>query len=655
MSNQEKHLYEFGPFRVDPVKRRLLRGEDVVPLTPKAFDTLLALVEQCGRTIEKDDLMKRVWPDAIVEENNLTQNITALRKSLGDSRHESQYIATIPGLGYRFVGDVKKVAVPDVTEMSTGALLQTDTRALERTITEQSATPSPSTASIEPSVIKSSATPRKRATVVRVAFLLIVLLAIVAVVYAFFKKRTPNVVITSIAVLPLENLSHDPEQEYFADGITDTLIGDLAKISQLRVISRTSSMQYKETTKSLPQIARELKVDAVIEGTVQRVGERVRVNAQLIYASTDEHLWAEQYDRDVRDILQLQSEIAQAIARQVQIKISPAEQSRLTSRPPVNPKAFDNYLQGRYLYWNKRTDENLNKAIDYFQSAIKDDSTYALPYAGLADSYNAMGTVQIGLLPPIDARSRAEEAAVKALERDPALAEAHSALGVANHYNWKWAAADQELKRAIELNPSYAPAHSAYASYLMSLNRVEESLAAANRSRELDPLSLSIGVQRGFLLENARRYREAIEQLRSVLAVDENHYQALWMLGHTYAANHQLNEGIAAAEKAVAISNRVPGALGMLGMIYGFADRKNDATKILKELLELNERRYVTPAAIAYVYIGLDDKDQAFVWMEKAFQERSNFIAYLKVVPIVDTLRSDARFKDLVRRVGLPQ
>ncbi len=255
-------------------------------------------------------------------------------------------------------------------------------------------------------------------------------------------------------VLPLENLSGDPAQEYFADGMTDALIGDLARIGELRVISRTSSMHYKGTKKSLPEIAGELKVDAVVEGTVQRSGERVRIRAQLIHAATDRHLWAETYERDVRDVLDLQSEIARAIAREVQIKTTPAEQARLTPRQPVHPKAFDDYLQGRYLFWNKRTEENLRKAIEYFQSAIREDPAYALAYAGLADCYNALGSVQIGALPPVEARRRAEEAAVKALELDPALAEAHSALGYVKHFNWDWAAAEQEIKRAIELNPN---------------------------------------------------------------------------------------------------------------------------------------------------------------------------------------------------------
>ncbi|HKG79321.1 MAG TPA: tetratricopeptide repeat protein, partial [Pyrinomonadaceae bacterium] len=418
---------------------------------------------------------------------------------------------------------------------------------------------------------------------------------------------------------------------------------------------RTSSMHYKGTKKSMPEIARELKVDAVVEGTVQRSGERVVIRAQLIHAATDRHLWVETYQRGMRDILDLQSEIAQAVAREVQIQMTPAEQARLTSRHPVRPKAFDDYLQGRYLYWNKRTEENLRKSIGHFQSAIKEDPSYALAYAGLADCYNALGTVQVGAMPPIDARRDAEQAALKALELDSSLAEAHSTLGQVKHFNWNWTGAEQDFKRAIELNPNYANGHNFYASYLMSVGRVDESIAASNRARELDPFSLSVSAQRGFLLENARRYTEAIEQLRGVIAMDPNHYQAYWILGHTYAANQQFDEAVAAAEKAVELSERTPGALGILGLAYGLAGRKAEANKVLNELLKLNESRYVTPAALVNVYIGLGDKDQAFAWLEKAYEERSNYIAYLKVFPIVDPLRSDPRFADLVRRVGPPE
>jgi tetratricopeptide (TPR) repeat protein len=351
----------------------------------------------------------------------------------------------------------------------------------------------------------------------------------------------------------------------------------------------------------------------------------------------------------------LQSEIAQTIARQVQIQMTPAEQARLTTRHPISPKAFDEYLQGRYLYWNKRTEENLNKAIAHFQNAIKEDPSYAQAHVGLADCYNALGVVQVGALPPFEARRLAEENARKALALDPTLAEAHTALGYANHYNWNWAAAEQDFERAISLNRNYANAHNFYASFLMSRGRIDESIASSNRARQLDPFSLSISAQRGFLLESARRYDEAIEQLRGVIAMDPNHYQAYWFLGHTYAANKEFDQAIAASQKAVELSDRSPGALGMLGLAYGLAGRKDEATRVLNELLELNKRRYVTPVALVNVYIGLGDKNQAFVWLEKAFEERSNYLAYLKVFPLVDPLRSDPRFADLAQRVGLPQ
>jgi tetratricopeptide (TPR) repeat protein len=386
---------------------------------------------------------------------------------------------------------------------------------------------------------------------------------------------------------------------------------------------------------------------------VQRSGDRVVIRAQLIHAATDRHLWVRDYSREMRDVLDLQSEIAQAIAREVQIKMTPAEQARFTSKHPVRPKAFDEYLQGRFLYWNRRTPDNLNKAIELFQNAIKEDPNFAQAHVGLADSYSASGTVQVGALPPMEARQLAEQAAKKALELDPTLAEAHTALGNVKHYNWDWTGAEQDFKRALELNQNYANAHNFYAGYLMCRGRADEAIAASNRARELDPFSLSISAQRGFLLENARRYDEAIAQLRSVIEMDPNHYSAYWMLGHTYAANKQFDEAIAASQKAVDLSGRTPGALGILGLAYGLANRKAEANKVLDELLQLNKTRYVTPAAFVNVYIGLGDKDKAFEWLEKAFAERSNYVAYLKVFPIADPLRSDPRFSDLLRRIGL--
>ena len=632
MSQQKKHFYDFGPFRIDPLKRRLLRAGEIVRLTPKAFDLLLVLVEESGRTIEKDELLERVWPGTAVEENNLNQNITALRKSLGDSRQESQYIATLPGVGYRFVAEVRKVEEEDFARRR-----QVETEDAKEK--ERSQIPA-----------HSGARPSR---VFRYALLIVVPLLLVVLAYALYRREAPRPAMSSIMVLPLENISGNSAEEYFADGMTDALIGDLAKISGLHVISRTSSMHYKGTKKSLPEIAREVNVDAIVEGTVQRSGDRVVVRTQLIHAPTDRHLWVGDYTRDVRDVLDLQSEIARAVAQEVRIQMTPDEQARFASRRPVKPRAYDDYLQGRYLYWNKRTEENLNKAIALFQSAVKEDESYAPAYVGLADCYNALGAVQVASMPPLEARGRAEEAATKALQLDSGLAEAYSALGYVKHFNWDWTAAEQNYKRALELNPSYANAHNFYAGYLMSRGRIDESLAASNRARELDPFSLSISAQRGFLFENARRYDEAIEQLRSVIAMDPSHYQALWILGHAYAANKQFDEAVAAAEKAVVVSERTPGALGILGLAYGLAGRKADATKVLNELLALNRTRYVTPAALVNVYLGLGDKEQTFVWLEKAFQERSNYVAYLKVFPLLDPIRSDPRYNDLIRRTGL--
>ena len=684
MSRPVKHFYEFGPFRLDPAERRLLRAGRPVPLRPKVFDILLALVERRGHLVEKDELLRAVWPDQFVEEGNLNKNVSTLRQALGESPASRRYIETVPKHGYRFVSAVREVedegadfvvvekqtrtrivaeeveSIEDSAETwggaTPGALAPSALAAAERTKLEAALRPPSSETLALPEVRTAPVHRTLAARVFRLLPLILASLALAALVYALVirGKRPPlHPTVSSIVVLPLENLSGDPAQEYFADGLTDDLIGALAKIGELRVISRTSSMHYKGTKKSLPEIADELKVDAVVEGTVQHSGGRVRIRAQLILATTDRHLWAETYERDVRDVLDLQSEIAQAIAREVRIKMTPDEQARLTPRQPVHPKAYDDYLQGRYLYWNKRTEENLRKAIEYFQSAIREDSTYAPAYVGLADCYNTLGTVMFSALPPIEAMRRSEEAAVKALELDGGLAEAHVALGNARYYNWKWAAAEQEFKRAIELNPNYANAHNAYAHYLISRGRAEEAIAASDRARELDPLSLSFSVQRGFLLENARRYDEAIEQLRRVIAVDPNNYPAYWYLGHTYAANGQIDEAVAASEKAVALSGRAPGALGMLGLVYGLAGRRGEATKVLNELLELNERRYVTPAALANVYIGLGDKDQAFVWLEKAYREHSYYIVFLKVFPIVDPLRSDPRFDDLLRRIGL--
>jgi len=477
---------------------------------------------------------------------------------------------------------------------------------------------------------------------------------VVVVYWKLASKGALDPQIKSLVVLPLENLSGDPSQEYLADGMTDALIGDLAKIGALRVISRTSAMRYKGAKKSLPQIAGELGVDAVVEGSVQRFGDRVSIRAQLVHAGAERHLWGARYERDLGDVLSLQSEVAQTIAREIRTKITNAERTRLAYKPAVNRKALDDYLRGQY-HRNKQTEEQILKAIEYFQSAISADPSYAPAHAGLAECYGVLGSGMVGALAPQEARRRAEEAAGKALEFDSGLVEAHIVMGYVKMYNWDWAAAEQEFKRAIELNPNNAQARTYYSRYLASIGRADEALAEMDRAQELDPLSLAVSVQRGFVLEMARRYDELIDGFSRVIAQDPNHYQAHYILGRAYAAKGQLEEAVATLEKATVLSRRAPGALGFLGMAYGLAGRKNEANKVLSELLNLNRRGYVTPVAVANVYIGLGARDQAFEWLEKAYQERSYYLAYLKVSPAADPLRADPRFDDLLRRIGAPR
>jgi len=644
-------LYEFGPFCLDSAEHTLLRDGRPIPLRPKVFDILLVLVENRGHLVDKEQLMSSVWTEQFVEEGNINKNISMLRQALGESDSGHKFIETVPKRGYRFVADVRQVN----DNKDTG--LAIDSRAPSRVVSAEEDRSSDSQQSHEYPTSPWGSTQARTQSFNRnwIAFFVVPVLLFAAVLYvALIRKWRPFVTpaVTSIAVLPFQNLSGDSAQEYFVDGMTDALIGDLAKIGALRVISRTSAMHYKGSNKSLPEIAKELNVDVVVEGTVQRSGDRVHVRAQLIQAASDSHLWAADYDRDFRDVLDLQSEVARAIAGEVRIKITPAEQRLLVPKRTIAREAVDNYLQGRYFY-NRRTEQDMRKAIGYFESAINADRNYAQAYAGLADCYNQLGTAMIGVMPPLEARRTAETAARKALEIDNEVAEAHTALGYVNYFNWNWATAEEEFKRSIELNPNYASAHSQYAHHLVARERIDEALAEINRAQELDPLSLSISSSRGFILENARRYEEAIEQLRRVIAIDPNHYQANWTLGLTYLANGQIDQAIATSDKAVAVSGRAPAALGVLGLAYGVAGRKREANQILNELLQLQKQRYVTPMALSYVYIGLGNKDQAFAWLEKGYQERANHIAFFKVSPTVDPLRSDPRFIDLLRRTGL--
>ncbi len=457
--------------------------------------------------------------------------------------------------------------------------------------------------------------------------------------------------IDSLAVLPLVNLSRDPEQEYFADGMTEELIADLSKIGALRVISRTSVMRYKGSSKPLAEIVRELNVNAIIEGSVLRSGDRVRITTQLVEGTTDRHLWAESYERDLGNVLALQSEVAQAIAREIKVRVTSQEHARLAATPAVAPGVYEAYLRGRY-HWNKRTDEGLAKAIEYFEQVIERDPTFAPAYAGLADSYilREPGAA----LPRKEAYARARKAAARALEIDDTLSEAHTSMASTMDAGFDWANAEREYRRAIQLNPSYATAHAWYAADLSLRGRHDEAIAEIKRARDLDPLSLSITVGVGQAYMFARQYDQAIESCREALEMDPSFVDARNIIGYAYEGKGMYAEAIAEFKKGIELSGGDPFLIVGLGHVYAVSGRRSEARKVVEELIELAKRRHVSPVGIAEVYAGLGEKNRALAFLEEAYQENDPQLSALAVDPWMDPLRSDPRFVVLLRRVGLP-
>jgi TolB-like protein/tetratricopeptide (TPR) repeat protein len=458
----------------------------------------------------------------------------------------------------------------------------------------------------------------------------------------------------SVAVLPFANLSRDPDNAYFAAGIQDEIITRLAKITELKVISCTSTQRFKSAPDDLPAIAKQLGVANILEGSVQRTTDQLRVNVQLVEAATDAHLWADTFDRKLTDIFKIESEIAKTVAETLQAKLSGSEQHAIAARPTENTEAHQLYLKGRF-FWNKRTGQNLNKAADYFKLAIAADPKYALAYVGLADSYVLMPLYGAGV--PRDCYVQAKAAAKKALELDDALAEAHTSLAqVLCYFDFDFSQATREFQRAIELNPNYATAHQWYGnSDLVALARFDEAIAEVKRAIELDPLSLVINTDLGTTYYRARRYDEAIEQLRKTLEMDPGFYYARWNLGSALAAKGALDAAIGEYQKARALSDN-PLMLGLLAHAYGSSGNKAEAMKILDQLAALSKQRYVSAYTFALVYLGLGDKEQALRWLAKSYQERAgDALRYIRVDPLLDPLRGDPRFEELVVRVFAPK
>ena len=458
----------------------------------------------------------------------------------------------------------------------------------------------------------------------------------------------------SIAVLPFENLSHDPDNAYFADGIQEEILARLAKIADLKVISRTSTQPYKSSPDNLPQIAKRLGVANILEGSVQKSADKVRVNVELISAATDAHLWADTFDRKLTDVFAVESEVATKIAETLQAKLTGAERNAIAARPTENTQAYQLYLKGRF-FWNKRTGENLKKAADYFNQAIAADPNYAFAYVGLADTYVLMPFYAAGA--PRDCYPKAKAAAKKALELEDMLAEAHTSLAQVHcYYDFDFSQATREFQRAIELNPNYATAHQWYGnSALVALGRFDEAVAEVKRAIDLDPLSLVINTDLGTTYYRARRYGEAIEQLRKTLEMDPGFYYTRWNLGSALAAKGATGEAIGEYQKARAL-NDDPLVLGLLARAYAFSGNKTEAMKLRDQLAALSTQRYVSAYSFAFVYIGLGDKEEALRWLEKSYQDRAgNDLEFIRVEPLLDPLRGDPRFEALVAKVFAPK
>ena len=494
-------------------------------------------------------------------------------------------------------------------------------------------------------------TPRTLRWIVLAAVVALGLLAATFVMSRGRQGNTAQPKIRSLAVLPLKNLSGDPTQEYLGDGMTEALIARLSGMHDLRVISRTSVMQFKNSQLSVPEIARLLHVDAVVEGSVMREDNRIRVTAQLIRGSTDEHFWSETYDRELRDVFAVQSELAQAIAEKIQVTVTGEEHARLTAARPVAPEVYESYLKGRFAFDKKSSRADIEESIAYFEQAIKMDPTFAPAYVGLAAASSWLGTVFIGA-PPDDTRPKVISAARKALELDPDIAEAHVLLANVLQEQWHWADAESQYKRALELSPNDADAHAGLALWLLCQGRKDEAVAWAQRGRELNPLAVS-GERIAWILFQSHRYDEAIRELRSVLAVHPQDAYDLLTLGFALEANNQPGDAIPVLEKAISVTHGSPAATGVLIRAYSHAGRRPDALRLLAELHQRRKAGYVPAGAFVNAYLGLGENNQSFAWLEQAYKEQSNILQFLKVHPYFDPIRGDPRFADLLRRTGL--
>jgi len=646
-------IVRFGVFEADLKACELRKHGYRLKLSEQPFQVLAMLLERPGGIVTREELRSRLWAsDTFVDfDHGLNNAVMRVREVLLDSSDHPRYVETVPRRGYRFVAPVED-AYPLL-----GALAPPDHQESSSLI--PAPTSSPTIVVTQPAIGWRERL-RQWVSVPRAVLLIAAFLTIVAL--SLFSLRAmskstaraahdPN---SSLVVLPLENLSGDKDQDYFADGMTDELIANLAKIRSLHVISRSTAMAYKGTRKTLSEIARELSVDAVVEGTVLRVGDRVRITAELVQVSTDHHLWADTYESQIGDVLALQNRVSSAIVNEIRINLTPEERERLAKAPAVAPEAYENYLKGLY-YWNKRSDENLTKAIGYFEHATRTDPEYALAHAGLSDCYAIISAEIFGTMAPAEAAPKAKAAALRALQLDPSLAEAETSLATVKfNYDWDWNGAAEGFARALQSNPSYATAYQRYSLYLIAMGRAQDSFSQIQKARELDPLSISINFSVGWRLYMARKYDQAIAQLQDTLEMDPTYELPHLVVGQAYEQKGDYVHAIPELMKAVELSHGTPLMVSALAYAYGKSGNHVEGERLLASLESKSKTEYVAPYYFAIACVGLGRRDEAIDWLEKALADRSNGLVFLKVEPELDDLRSDSRFIALQQKLGFP-
>jgi DNA-binding winged helix-turn-helix (wHTH) protein/TolB-like protein/Flp pilus assembly protein TadD len=651
-----KQIYEFGPFRLDPAEHILLREGKLVSLTPKAFETLAVLVENNGHLIEKEELIRRVWPDTIVEEGNLNNVIYMLRKALGHESDDGKYIETISKRGYRFVAEVR-------AEQAQHNAQADPTVAPGPTLSDQhSATHAPShSPALSVSLLRLL---RERpGWALLTAGLLVSALAI-ALFYVWRSSQrrdaaTPTSAaapLRSVAVLPFRVLSSEKDDEYLSLGLADALITSLSHTRQLVVRQTSAVSKYAKTEKDPLEAGREQGVEAVLDGQVQRIGERVRVTARLVRTSDGAPLWADRFDEQFTHVFAVEDAIAGKVAQaMIRTMAGAAEQKHLTPNFPrrytENNEAYQAYLKGRH-FWNKRTTTSFEQAVAHFQQAIRLDPNYALAYVGLADTYTLLSFFTIAA--PNDVFPKAKAAANRALAIDPTLAEAYVALGqVESVYEWDWDGAEAQFQKGLALNANDPNLHHWRSLNLMAMGRLEDARAAMQRALALDPLLLITNVNLGRIDYYAGRYNQAIEQYRRAIDLDSNFARAHLRLGMAFVQQSRYKEAIAEYQKTREISGDTPQVTAHIAQALALSGKKSEARALLAELRQRATRQYVPSYSIALIHIGLGENEAACAWLEKAYTDRSSEMIYFKVEPILAPLRSDPRYQDILRRMRL--